>query len=168
MQELLTGKKRLKGFSEPWVEKRLGDIEIKNGSMLKSSEYIRGGIPVIAGGKTPAGYHNAYNRDKDTITISGSGASAGYVALWRCPIFASDCSTINEQEGFCINYLYYSLLLKQEEIYKCQAGGAQPHIHAKDIKDISISIPCDLDEQKAIANILDNMDTEILPLESKR
>lgn len=168
MQELLTGKKRLKGFSEPWVEKRLGDIEIKNGSMLKSSEYIRGGIPVIAGGKTPAGYHNAYNRDKDTITISGSGASAGYVALWRCPIFASDCSTINEQEGFCINYLYYSLLLKQEEIYKCQAGGAQPHIHAKDIKDISISIPCDLDEQKAIANILDNMDTEILSLESKR
>jgi type I restriction enzyme, S subunit len=168
MQQLLTGKTRLNGFSEPWVEKKLGDVEIRNGSMLKSSEYKDGVIPVIAGGKTPAGFHSEYNREKDTITISGSGANAGYIAFYHNPIFASDCSTINEQEDFDIKFMYYTLLLKQEAVYKCQAGGAQPHIHAKDISDIVLLLPTDMTEQHAIASILTSMDDEISALEQKR
>ena len=167
MQQLLTGKTRLNGFSEPWVEKKLGDVEIRNGSMLKSSEYKDGAIPVIAGGKTPAGFHSEYNREKDTITISGSGANAGYIAFYHNPIFASDCSTINEQKDFDIKFMYYTLLLKQESVYKCQAGGAQPHIHAKDISDIVLLLPTDMTEQRAIASILTSMDDEIAALEQK-
>lgn len=168
MQQLLTGKKRLKGFNQPWVEKTLGEIEIKNGTMLKSTLFIKGNVPVIAGGKQPTGYHNVSNRTKDTITISGSGANAGYVAFYHVPIFASDCSTINEQSGFAVKFLFYALLIRQADIYDCQAGGAQPHIHAKDIKDITLQVPTSIEEQRAIAAVLTNMDNDIAALEQKR
>ena len=184
MQNLLTGKKRLPGFDpqtksptykqtelgpipEDWEVKSLEEIEIKNGEMLKSDEYKEGTIPVIAGGKKPAGYHNRYNRKGNTITISGSGANAGFVSFYEQPIFASDCSTINEQKNIQIEYLFYSLILKQEEIYNCQAGGAQPHIHAKDIKDLYVLLPKNDKEQTAIANVLSSMDKEIETLNTK-
>ena len=34
------------------------------------------------------------NRPANVITVSGSGANAGFVNFWPIPIFASDCSTI--------------------------------------------------------------------------
>ncbi|MBF1373697.1 MAG: restriction endonuclease subunit S [Porphyromonadaceae bacterium] len=168
MQLLLTGKKRLKGFTDPWVEKKMGTIEIQNGAMLNSTEYKAGNIPVIAGGKQPAGYHSSSNRLANTITISASGANAGYISFYKGPIFASDCSTINEQKGISIEFLYYCLLLRQNAIYKCQTGGAQPHIHAKDIKDIGFAMPSDISEQKRIASIIESMDEEISSLETKK
>ena len=168
MQELLTGKKRLKGFNGEWQSVRMEEIEIKNGSMLKSSEYEPGNVPVIAGGVSAAGYHPKANRPSNTITISGSGANAGFVNFFEEPIFASDCSTINEQKSIYVKYLYYALLLKQPEIYKCQAGGAQPHIHAKDIKDIVIPMPTLKDEQVAVASVLTEIDKQIIAIESQR
>lgn len=168
MQELLTGKKRLKGFNDEWQSVRMEKIEIKNGSMLKSSEYEPGTVPVIAGGVSAAGYHSKANRPSNTITISGSGANAGFVNFFEEPIFASDCSTINEQKSICVKYLYYALLLKQPEIYKCQAGGAQPHVHAKDIKDIVIPMPTLKDEQVAVASVLTEIDKQIIAIESQR
>ena len=168
MQQLLTGKTRLPGFSAPWVEKTLGDIQIRNGQMLKSEDYKTGNVPVIAGGITPAGFHNVSNRPVNTITISASGANAGYVSFHPKPIFASDCSTVNEQKNFSVHFLYFYLLYKQEDIYKCQTGGAQPHIHAKDIKNIPLLYPLEISEQRAIAEVLSNMDAEIETLEAKR
>lgn len=167
MQSLLTGKKRLKGFEGDWCEKKLGDLNFQNGQMLKSSEYVNGLIPVIAGGKTAAGFHNISNRPANTITISGSGASAGFVALHKQPIFASDCTTLNEQENIDIEYLYYYLVSVQNDIYQCQTGGAQPHIHPKDIKDIPLLLPPTLEEQCAISKIFSDMDSEIEHLEEK-
>lgn len=168
MQELLTGKKRLPGFTDEWVEKKFGDIcpEIVRGQSLSSDKFVMGNIPVIAGGKVPAGYHNRSNRSGKTITISASGA-AGYVAMHDYPIFATDCSTISENASYDIEYLYYLLLSNQEEIYKRQTGGAQPHIHPKDIKPLLCKVSLKLEEQTAIATVLSDMDSEITGLEEK-
>lgn len=168
MQQLLTSKTRLNGCVGKWAIKKLEDLEFKNGQMLSSSDFKQGNIPVIAGGKSAAGFHNVSNRPANTITISGSGASAGFVAFHRNPIFASDCTTINEQQGISVVYLYYYLVSVQDEIYKCQTGGAQPHVHAKDIKDIVLLLPPSILEQRAIAEILSNMDAEIETLQQKR
>lgn len=168
MQQLLTGKTRLPGFNGAWAERRLDSFEIVNGSMLKSSEYETGNVPVIAGGQTPAGFHSKANRPANTITISGSGAYAGFVSFHTIPIFASDCSTICNPKNVDIIYLYFCLLSKQKEIYKCQAGGAQPHVHAKDIKDITIMMPSSVEEQKAISSVLTKSDDEIKGLEAQR
>ena len=168
MQELLTGKRRLPGFGGEWVIKRLGDVaEISKGQLITESTAIPGDVPVIAGGKKPAYFHNRANRTGKTITISGSGASAGYVAFYESPIFASDCSTIGEGGNYSVEFIYFVLLLNQEVIYKAQTGGAQPHIHPDDLRPLMIHVPIDCSEQAAIATILSDMDTELAALESR-
>lgn len=49
MQQLLTGKKRLNGFSGDWEEKRLGDVIVKfqNGFAFNAKGYIKNGMPII-------------------------------------------------------------------------------------------------------------------------
>ena len=167
MQQLLTGKKRLPGFSGEWVVRRLGDIvSINKGQLITEKNAQDGTIPVIAGGKKPSYYHSFSNRQGKTITISASGANAGYVGFYTEPIFASDCSTIGENDRYSIEFIYYQLLMLQETIYYAQTGGAQPHIHPKDLKPLLINYT-NLKEQKAIAQVLSDMDAEIEALEEK-
>ncbi|MDD5593157.1 MAG: restriction endonuclease subunit S [Candidatus Margulisbacteria bacterium] len=161
MQALLTGKRRLLGFSGEWQVEELGEIvEITKGQLITENTCIPGDIPVIAGGKTPAYYHNKPNRWGSTITVSASGANAGFVAFYNYPIFASDCSTIEEGGKYSVKYIYYQLLLNQSKIYKIQTGGAQPHIHPSDLYPLQIPRP-EKQEQMAIADILSDMDAEI-------
>lgn len=167
MQQLLTGKKRLPGFSGEWVVRRLGDIvSINKGQLITEKNAQDGTIPVIAGGKKPSYYHSFSNRQGKTITISASGANAGYVGFYTEPIFASDCSTIGENDRYSIEFIYYQLLMLQETIYYAQTGGAQPHIHPKDLKPLLVNYT-NLKEQKAIAQVLSDMDAEIEALEEK-
>ncbi|MCG2786763.1 MAG: restriction endonuclease subunit S [Anaerolineae bacterium] len=168
MQQLLTGQTRLPGFSGEWEVKRLGGvIEIKKGQLITEKNAQSGTVPVIAGGMKPAYYHNRANRIGKTITVSGSGANAGFVAFHNVPIFASDCSTISEANNYSIKFVFYQLLARQELIYKAQTGGAQPHIHPVDLMPMEIGVP-NLREQTAIAAVLSDMDAEIAALEARR
>ena len=169
MQQLLTGETRIFGFAGVWSEKSLGEIaKPQKGQLITTKTLTPGDIPVIAGGKQPAYFHASANRYGKTITVSASGASAGYVAFHEAPIFASDCSTISESDKYSIEFIYYALQLRQEEIYAAQTGGAQPHIQPKDLAPILIKIPEDVTEQAAIASVLSDMDTEIAELEARR
>ena len=168
MQQLLTGTTHLPGFARKWEDRHLCDfVEVKKGELITSKEKNSGSVPVIAGGKEPAYYHNLANRHGKTITISGSGANAGYVAFFNQPIFASDCSTISESMHYSIEFVYFSLKLRQQEIYRCQTGGAQPHVHSSDLQPLLVGMPS-IQEQKAIATILSDMDAEITALEQRR
>jgi type I restriction enzyme S subunit len=168
MQQLLTGQTRLPGFSGEWAIKPLGQVtQIQKGQLITTETIVSGDVPVIAGGKKPAYFHNKPNRIGKTITVSASGASAGYVAFHRSPIFASDCSTISESKTYCIEFVFYSMQLKQEEIYNAQTGGAQPHIQPKDLAPLMVSFSTDVREQEAIALVLCDMDDELIYLESR-
>jgi len=150
---------------EDWEVKTLGEVcEIRKGQLITEETRTLGLIPVIAGGKKPAYYHNKSNRLGRTITVSGSGANAGYVSFHNYPIFASDCSTIEDSKSFSIDFIFYFLQLSQERIYKLQTGGAQPHIHPSDLYPLVIYIPT-LAEQTAIANALSDTDGLITGLE---
>jgi type I restriction enzyme S subunit len=175
LDTLLTKKRNIKQAAmqrllepgEGWVVRKLGEVvEISKGQMITNSIRINGDIPVIAGGKTPAYYHNKPNRTGKTISISGSGASAGYISYHDYPIFASDCSTISEAKHYSIEFIYSFLKSNQERIYKMQTGGAQPHIHPRDLKPIEICLP-PLNEQTRIATILTDLDRDIEALEKK-
>ena len=169
MQKLLSGEVRLDGFDGEWEQKTIKDIAVvEKGELLISSQYENGNIEVWAGGKVPAGLHNVANRAKNTITISASGAYAGFVSYHDCPIFATDCSTISESTDFDVKYLYYSLINIQDKIYEMQTGGAQPHVHAKDIYPIELTMPPTKAEQTAIAKVLTTTDDEIEALEKER
>lgn len=163
MQELL--KPNPDSNQEGWEMKKLVEVvEIRKGQLITDSTRVDGNVPVIAGGKSPAYYHDKANRNGKTITISGSGASAGYVAFHNYPIFASDCSTIEEHKDYSVEYIFYLLQHMQERIYKLQTGGAQPHIHPSDLYPLEVPIP-KKETQEKIATILLDMDNEIQSLE---
>ncbi len=125
-----------------WPIVKLGEIaDIKKGKTITSSEVKPGKIKVVAGGKDYAFLHNESNCSGNTITISASGAYAGYVNYWKEPIFASDCSTVNCSDLLTQKYVYYYLKNMQDSIYDLQKGQAQPHVYPADLKEFPIPIP---------------------------
>lgn len=110
------------------------------GKSLLTSDAKLGEVPVVAGGLTPATYHNKSNTKAPVITISASGANAGFVNIWGCPVWSSDSSFIDNSITPYV-YFWYSLLkYYQKIIYHFQTGCAQPHIYPKHIGNINI--PC--------------------------
>ena len=145
--------------SPRWKVVRLRDIaEVKKGTSFTSKSLVPGNVPVIAGGKNPAYYHNIANRQGRTITVSASGAYAGFVAYHSDPIFATDCTTIqSSSEHSDTQYIYHYLKHRQEDIYRRKNGSAQPHIYPRDLANLKIALPS-IDEQLLIVNILDSID----------
>lgn len=169
MQELFKGDKRLSWFHWEILHITLGEVcNIEKGTLITSSSKRPWNIPVIAWWKKPAYYHDESNRKRNTITISASWANAWYVSFHNYPIFASDCSTISESDQYEVLFIYYYLLLNQNNIYKSQTWWAQPHVHASDLIPFKISIPKDIKEQIAISKVLSDMDSEIDVLKQKR
>lgn len=138
----VVGKKKVLTIKSKFQLTVLGDIAtIQKGKTITSSQRKDGDIKVVAGGRSFAYYHNEANRPANVITISASGAYAGFVNFWREPIFASDCNTILANEGIDILYLYNYLVSIQDYIYTLQKGAAQPHVYANDIAGIQIPLP---------------------------
>ena len=135
--------------------KFIPQLNISKGTSITERETTAGEIPVIAGGISPAYYHNIANREGNVITVSASGANAGFINYFHCPIWASDCSTIQSTNEKIIKtkYVYELLKTKQNDIYYLQSGKGQPHIYPDDIYPIKIPIPPDDIQQKIINEI---------------
>ena len=133
---------------------RLGSItNICKGTALTSKDIIPGNIPVIAGGKSSPYSHNEANFDGNVITVSASGAYAGYVWYHQNSIFATDCSVISSKDESLVLTSYIAEVLKsiQSIIYRLQVGAAQPHVYPSDLMNIYIpSIP--ISQQKTIVS----------------
>ncbi|WP_218984323.1 restriction endonuclease subunit S, partial [Campylobacter jejuni] len=125
------------------------NIKIQKGQNITQKLAKIGNIKVVAGGKDYAYFHNDFNRNENTITISASGANAGYVNFWKEKIFASDCTTINLPNLKVIQFIYYVLKCNQKYIMSLARGAAQPHVYPKDIESIKIPLP-PLEIQKQI------------------
>ena len=113
----------------------------KRGKTITKKTVNEGDIPVVAGGLQPAYFHNASNVIGPAITVSASGANAGYVNLYHEDIWASDCSYISSVDT---EYFYSTLLFlkfKQDRITHMQQGAAQPHVYPKDLLRLTLAIP---------------------------
>ena len=108
------------------------------GKNLLTSDAKGGEVPVVAGGLTPSAYHNVANTKAPVITISASGANAGYVKLWGVPVWSADSSYIDSSVTPHIYFWYNLLKFSQKNIFDSQTGSAQPHIYPKHIGDIHI------------------------------
>jgi type I restriction enzyme M protein len=128
---------------------------IKKGTSITERNVIPGEIPVIAGGKEPAYFHNVANRDGNIITVSASGANSGFLNYFYNPIFASDCNTIKSKDENLIstNLIYQYLKSIQVQFYSLQRGQAQPHVYANDLAKIKIPLPPKDIQEKIVAEI---------------
>ncbi len=141
----------------------IGEIAtIQKGTSITKEKVIKGDIPVIAGGKDIAYYHNVANRDGNVITISASGANAGFINYFSNPIFASDCCTVKAKDEDIIStkLLYVFLQRIQSLVYGFQKGQAQPHVYGNDVAQIKIPIP-PKEIQKQIIKEIDKIDNSV-------
>lgn len=135
----------------------IGEVcNVLKGTSITLKKVTAGNIPVIAGGQQPAYYHNEANRNGKTITISCSGAYAGFVNYFEIPIFASDCTTVQSKDEKIVLTKYVYLILKgqQKRIYAFQQGAGQPHVYPKDILTLQIPLPS-IETQKRIVTTLE-------------
>ena len=120
--------------------KTIGDyITPKRGRNLLSKDAVPGVIPVIAGGLDPSTYHNIANTTAPVLTISASGANAGFVNLWLNPVWSSDSSFIDFSMTADVLFWFVLLKKRQQEIFDAQTGSAQPHIYPQHIAAMPIS-----------------------------
>ncbi len=141
-----------------WKMTKLGDIaDVVRGSTITRKEVTPGEVPVIAGGQTPSCFHNVFNREGITITVSASGAYAGFVQYFEIPIFASDCSTIKvkDENEISPKFLFYMLQASQRDIYSFQRGSGQPHVYPSQLIGLDIPAPY-IDEQHKIVELLED------------
>lgn len=127
----------------------IGDIIMpKRGKSLLSKNAVYGDVPVVAGGLEPATYHNVSNTVAPVLTISASGANAGYVNLWHIPVWSSDSSFIDSTMTPDVYFWFILLKKRQKEIFDAQTGSAQPHIYPQHIA----RMPLNNVEQVTISN----------------
>lgn len=128
---------------EGWEVKKLEEfIQIKKGSLItEKTANTNGEIKVISAGIDFSYRHDQSNFPENTVTISASGANAGFVNFWREPIFACDCTTVRSEILEETLYALAFLKLHQEHIYSQAKGSAQPHVYPKDIGVLNIIIP---------------------------
>lgn len=141
--------------SSDFPYEKLEDVTaIQKGSTITKATIKTGTVPVIAGGQQPAYFHNETNRNGKTITVSSSGAYAGFINYFKEPIFASDCTTIqSDEKKLNTDFLYHLLKYKQDDFYKLQKGGAQPHVYGKDFGKIQIPLPPISIQEEIVAEI---------------
>jgi len=135
------------------VQKLEKIAKIAKGTSITKAKTQEGNIKVVAGGIDFAYYHNISNRPKNTITVSASGANAGYINYWSEEIFASDCTTINADNPITQLYIYHCLKSIQPKIFALAKGQAQPHVYPSDLSAIKIPMPPIEIQQKIVDEI---------------
>jgi len=180
MQQLLTGKKRLAGFSGEWENVTLGELaSISSGGTPKSSieKYYNGSIPWVsiadmtANGKcitstkkklTANGVENSSAKvyPKETV-LYAMYASIGECSIAKVEVCSSQAILgIRPKEGLGFEYLYYYLSSLKQRIKLLGQQGTQANLNAGMVKNFKILLPS-YEEQQKIASILTNADKEI-------
>ncbi|MEE5994285.1 MAG: restriction endonuclease subunit S [Oscillospiraceae bacterium] len=127
------------GVPVGWREGTLTEIaSFKRGKTITKANVKEGTVPVVAGGLEPAYYHNEANTTAPVITVSGSGANAGFSRLYHEDVFASDCSFVDSDSTPYLFFVYCFLKDNKFQIDSLQKGSAQPHVYAKDINAMKI------------------------------
>ncbi len=179
MQQLLTGKKRLPGFDSVWEEKTLEKMaNVKMGQSPKSKYYneLDNGVPLIQGNadikkqKTISRIFTSActkiaNFDDVILTVRAPVGEIGIVNQKEVCIGRGVCSiTANNKNSQ--DMIFYLLSHFKQRLRRFEQGSTFTAINSIDVKRFKIKIP-ELEEQKAIAEILTTADEEIEVLRKK-
>lgn len=166
--ELLSQRKRLKGFNQAWQRVRLGDIcEITTGS-LDANEMVHYGKYRFYTCAKEYYFIDKYAFNTEAILISGNGAHVGYVHYYKGKFNAYQRTYVLDNFSEHIMFVKYFLtMFLQSHIQTNRNEGNTPYIVMATLKDFEILLPS-LNEQIAIANILSDLDSEIISLKNKK
>lgn len=167
MQELLTGKKRLLGFSGEWEVKRLGDVcRITTGEKDVNEGNPHGQFPFFTCSRTHT-YSDSYSFDTEAILIAGNG-DVGNLHYYIGKFEAYQRTYVLLDFSANVSYLWQQLSANlAESLGIGKIGSSIPYIKKENLISFEFDSPSDEAEQTAIAEILSDMDDEIAALEEK-
>lgn len=188
MKQLLTGKKRLPGFSGEWVEKELKKISSMNSGGTPNSNnpnYYNGDIPFLSISDISKSGKYIKTTDKHITKLGLENSSARlfpaktimyamYASVGKCSIANIEISCSQAILGITVNeytnseFLYYYLSFIQSDILSFTQTGTQSNLSKRIVEKFVVNIPNNKAEQTAIAQILTDMDNEIAQLEKEQ
>jgi len=180
MQELLTGKRRLPGFDAIWTKKRLGEIcEFGMGRTPSrlNQRYWGPGFPwlSIADLKSKVAYESkeeitSHAAEGMQIISKGTLLMSFKLSIGRMCFAGRDLYT---NEAICsfnklrasAGFLYYVLGRTDFSVYGKQAVKGYT-LNQESLSLVEVLLP-PLDEQEAIASVLEDLDEDIMSIETK-
>lgn len=181
MQELLTGKRRLPGFERPWTTCRLGEISTitmgrtparligsywGSGHKWLSIADLKG--KVVSESKeeiTEAGVQGMEEVPEGTLLMSFK-LTIGRLAFAGCKLYTNEAICALRSPAVDKELLYYALLRVDFSLFGKQAVKGYT-LNKESLRNVEVLLPSDPMEQRAIAQVLADMDTEITALESR-
>lgn len=164
--ELLSQRKRLKGFNQAWQSVRLGDIANYLTSNLSAEQITQQGKIKVYDMNNFIGYTDTtFISDKPYISIVKDGSVGRVRILPPKTNILSTMGALIANHRTTTEFLFY--LLSNFDFKNFTSGSIIPHIYFKDYKEKTIFLP-PLNEQSAIANILSALDNEITSLKNKK
>ena len=191
MQQLLTGKQRLPGFSEDWATKQLKELgRFSKGKGIKREDVVSEGYPCIRYGEIYTLHHDYVRRFYSFIP---SAVAQDSQRIMQGDLLFTGSGETREEIGKCVAYLgdqevyaggdiviftpevadskFLGYLMNHHSIVAQKSnlgqGDAVVHIGAKSLSELRFSLPS-AQEQTAIATVLSDMDAEIEALEARR
>jgi len=168
MQQLLTGNKRLPGFTSQWEVKRLGDVcRITTGKKDVNEGNPSGQYPFFTCARTNT-FSDSYSFDGEAILIAGNG-EVGNLSYCNGRFEAYQRTYVLQNFTANVSYLWQQLsayLASTLGIGKI--GSSIPYIRMGNLVGFEFPSPIDVPEQTAIAAVLSDMDAEIAALEQRR
>lgn len=186
MQQLLTGETRLKGFTEPWVYRKISEIATTSSGGTPSRSipnYYYGDIKWFTTTELKDNYlydsvehitREALNNSSakmfsaNTILMAMYGATIGKLGVLKEPSTTNQACCAIKCNDIVEIFLFYILLYNRKSIIEKGCGAGQPNISQAIVNELSFLVPPCEKEQQAIATILTKMDNEITALEAKR
>ena len=189
MRELVTGEKRLPGFKEEWVLTRLEALaDIRSGGTPSTarSDFWGGDMPwctptditALAGGK----YLSTTTQTISELGLRNSSAEVipAHSVIMTSRATIGECAInlvpVTTNQGFknfvplalsSAEYLYYALTSRKADFIALCSGSTFLEIGKKQLREFAMAMPPTIDEQRAIASVLSDMDGEITALENK-
>ncbi|MDR2525278.1 MAG: restriction endonuclease subunit S [Oscillospiraceae bacterium] len=135
----------------PWVKTK----EVNYRPIISTDSYI-----------TTAGLENSSAKmipaDSIIVAMYGQGDTAGRVAVNKIPVCTNQacCNLVIDDKKADYRFIYYVLTDAYEALVALKSGSAQPNLNTSLIKGLDIIIP-DVQEQRAIAEVLSSLDDKI-------
>lgn len=173
MQDLLTARRRLPGFSEPWIVKTIDEICFRFDNLrIPVAEKMRekGSTPYY-GANGIQGYVKGFTHNGEFILLAEDGANnlKDYpIQYVKGKIWVNNHAHVLSANENYATTRFLSFSLKCIDYEKAIVGGSRAKLNSSTLMLLNVYIPTSLSEQQAIAEILSDMDAEIAGLEKKK
>ena len=194
LEDLICQRTRMEGFTGEWTNVSFNQVITPKARIgwqgLKKHEYLRSGYSYLIGGtdfdhgtvsldNISFVSQERYDMDvniqvsENDVLVTKDG-TIGKVAIIPClekpATLNSGVFVFRTNDRLMPTFLYRVLLSSvfKDFIDTLSAGSTIKHLYQKDLKDFEFKMPVDLEEQKAIADVLTAMDEEVEALENEQ